>query len=68
MKLGQATKLDKENTTTPKKKIDDDAMSEKRDAIVNFFDLWPILSILEDGFRTDFINSNFLSYENRKQT
>ena len=43
-------------------------MSEKRDAIVNFFDLWPILSILEDGFRTDFINSNFLSYENRKQT
>ena len=44
MKLGPATKLNK--------RIGDDVMSENYDLIVNFFDLWPIWSNPEAGFRT----------------
>ena len=50
MKLGPVTKLDKGNTTPLKN--DDDFMAENCDVICQFFDLWPILGILEAGFQT----------------
>ena len=51
MKLGPVTKLDKTNTTTSKK-FSDDVMSENRDVIVLFSNLWPICSHPKTGFQT----------------
>ena len=71
MKLGLATKLDKRNKTTPKKKKNDnDVILTKCDVIVIF--------LIYDQFGPDsgrlvyktyiLINSNLLSYKNRKQS
>ena len=71
MKLGPVTKLDKSNKTTSKK-FDDDIMSRNCDAIV----ILPIYSQFGAIRKADFgcivcktyifINSNLLSYVNRK--
>ena len=69
MKLGQVTKLDKRNKTTPRK-FDYDVMSENGDVIVVF----PIYGQFGAIWKPDsgrivcktyfFINSNLLSYKN----
>ena len=51
MKLAPVTKLDKRNKATSKKS-EIDVMLENCDVIAIFFNLWPIWSNLEAGFRT----------------
>ena len=51
MKLGPVTKLSKRNKTTSKK-FGYDFMSENRDIIVLFSNLWPIWSNSEAGFES----------------
>ena len=72
MKLGPVTKLDKKNKTTPKN-FDDDAISKSCDVIAIFPTFGQFGAIRKpDSGRIVcktyiFINSNFLSYKNRKQ-
>ena len=72
MKLGPVTKLDKKNKTKPKN-FDDDVISTSCDVIAIFPTFGQFGAIRKpDSGRIVcktyiFINSNFLSYKNRKQ-